>query len=84
MDAMYLVANKLPLDEDPQPRSVVIASITLDPVYTRHIVPVKVLESIAARMGLFEYEITTASAQEAPNNQLQLPFPTLIRARKRH
>lgn len=77
MNAMYLIAHSLPLEMDPQPQAVVVASITLDPMFNKGLETEKALRGLAGRMGLLDFEIVTAEAQFRPGEQLGLPFPSI-------
>jgi len=81
----YLMAHALPFAADnqsePLPDPVVVATITVDPAFTRHLNPHKHLTELAAKMGLLDFTIESAEAQDRPGHQLGLPFP---RPRRKH
>ena len=83
MNAMYLIARTLPLEMDPQPDAVVVASITLDPMFTQRIDVHAALQALAGRMGLLDFEVVEAEAQLRPGHQLTLPFPSITKRRTR-
>lgn len=75
----YLIAHSMPLPVDhettPLPEPKVVASITVDPVFLGKIDPYKSLSELASKMGLLDFEITSAEAQDRPGFQLGLSFP---------
>lgn len=71
----YLIAHQDPLNSQPLTTPVVVATITCDPRFTGKLNPHKELTTFAAKMGLLDFEITTAEAQDQPGHQLSLPFP---------
>lgn len=81
----YLIAHSVPLPRDPDttplPEAKVVASITVDPMFLGNLNPHKTLTELAGKMGLVDFEITSAEAQDRPGHQLGLPFP---RPRKKH
>lgn len=57
------------------PAPVVVATITLDPRFLGKLNPYKELETLAGKMLLVDFEITSAEAADLPGHQLGLPFP---------
>lgn len=76
MNTMFLIAHALPLEQDRAPQSIIVASVTLDPAYTRGVNCDKLLRGIAGRLGLFDFEVVVSDAQQRPGEQMSLPFPT--------
>jgi hypothetical protein len=77
----YLIAHNLPLDPTPLPEPKVVASITVDPAFIGKLNPHEHLKALAGKMGLLDFTIESAEAQDRPGYQLGLPFP---RPRKKH
>lgn len=81
----YLIAHSVPVPADPdtpplaEPK--VVASITVDPLFIGKLDPHKQLKELAAKMGLVDFAIESAEAQDRPGFQLGLPFP---RPRRKH
>lgn len=81
----YLIAHTVPSPSDPAtpplPEPKVVASITVDPMFIGKLNPHKQLSDLAAKMGLLDFTIESAEAQDRPGFQLGLPFP---RPRRKH
>lgn len=71
----YLIAHRHPVYGDPLPQPVVVAAITCDPRFIGRINPVKELATLAGKMGVLDFEVSTSEAQDRPGHQLGLPFP---------
>lgn len=74
MKTFCLVAHALPLDTDPLPEALVVATIIADARVTKNLDPHKLLKGLAGKLGLLDYEITSAHAQALPGYQLHLPL----------
>lgn len=81
----YLIAHSTPVHKgnEPLPTPVVVATITVDPVFMGGINPHDQLKTLASKLGLVDFEITSAEAQDLPGHQLGLPFPP-NRQRRKH
>ena len=78
----YLIAHNLPLGGEPMDEPLVVATMTTDPRVCGRINPHKELERLAGKLGLVDFEITTADARDLPGAQLGLPFPARLRSVK--
>lgn len=75
----YLIARNLPLGGEPMDEPLVVATMTTDPRVCGRINPHKEMERLAGKLGLIDFEITTADARDLPGFQLGLPFPPRLR-----
>lgn len=71
----FLIAYNEPLGDQPMDEPLVVATITTDPRVCGKVDPYKQLKILAAKLGLLDYEITTADARTVPGYQPGLPFP---------
>ena len=71
----YLITHNMPLGGEPMAEALVVATITTDPRVCGRINPYREMQRLAAKLGLLDYEITTADARDLPGFQLGLPFP---------
>lgn len=71
----YLIAQRAPREDAPLPTPAVVASITIDPRFVGGLNPHRELHVLAGKMGLIDFEVSTAEAQDLPGHQLGLPFP---------
>lgn len=78
----YLCAQSLPTDNAPLPEPVVVASFTCDPRFIGGLNPHRELTIIAGKLGLSDFTIDTAEAQDLPGHQFGLPFPPHRRHRR--
>lgn len=80
----YLIAHSTPTPHgaEPLPAPKVVATITVDPVFIGRLNPHDQLKALADKMGLVDFEITSAEAQDIPGFQLGLPFPEGRKRRK--
>ena len=74
MRTFCLIAHALPLDTDPLPEPMVVATIIADARVTKNLDPHHLLKNLAGKLGLLDYEITSAHAQPLPGHQLHLPL----------
>jgi hypothetical protein len=72
---LYLIAHKAPFEDEPLPEATVVATITADDRILRNWCPNTMLLQLANRLGLVDFEISTAEARDMPGHQLGLPFP---------
>lgn len=81
----YLIAHSAPLPHGAEPleKPKVVATITVDPMFIGKLNPRDQLKALADKMGLVDFEITSAEAQDIPGYQLGLPFPE-GRPRRKH
>ena len=71
----YLIAHREPLYGETLAEATVVATVTIDPRFMRNLNPHQHLTTLANKMGLIDFEITTADARDLPGHQLGLPFP---------
>lgn len=75
MTTLYLLANALPLANARLPEPEVVCTITTNPALLREMRPDYILQAVAHRLGLTDFEVVTADDLNAPYKQTQLPFP---------
>lgn len=73
MTTLCLITSHLPMDDEPLPSPVVVATIETDPRLLRHALdPAHLLAGIASKMGLLRYAIVDGESQSLPGTQLEL------------
>lgn len=80
---MYLMSHNSLREDAPLPAPAVVVAITCDPRLIGSVNPEKVLQGLAGRFGLVDFEIVSAEALDLPGRQLGLPFPPVATKRRR-
>lgn len=72
MAQLVLVSHHTPLLQDVLPEPAVVATITTDPRLLGPVNPEKLLETLAAKLGLLQYTITATDPLLVPGYQFDL------------
>lgn len=75
MSTLCLITRFMPKGGDPLPSPLTVASITCDPRITGRLSSAALLAGLAAKLGLFQYEIVDSEDRDVPGHQFDL-FPS--------